>query len=587
MVIPNSSNKENSNFFLGCFVPLVAPTRLKMSPLLGYHHRFTLLRTTASSTMLVLTCRLFSQRSRTHLGPARSFLREEEKGVFQNVHRKPFPLRAALDIGGGGVVSLCIARVDVRAQAVQKIIYHTQLPLHLEPMRAPSASSPDSTRFVLSEASVTDVVSKMEILAGAMDRFHRQHGGVDERAAVLSWPVCLAENAVELGKRLTQQFRVEVKVLGRDFEVEWPCAARAKREVPLSLCAHHRDNGDQQTSQWSSSGGPSPLQTLMAAYASSSPGSSASQPAGESPASELPPGSRQDVEALAFLSHAAVAQCTAPHRLLVVDEDPQRGIRLLGVNTSAVEDCEEEWTDQPTSEPSALLERQEVLRRRGLSPTEPRPAAPSTRLVEHRLPISVPDAHRQCVVDVQHREASTYHLHRSSPNPVLRTEFTALRRLLHDQLVQLPEWAKRKSALGGMIVGTSFNGGLLNIAARVCQKSPISLEHLEINAEHYFCGLTDVLLSQNFPHPGTVLPSTALASALFRVLGTPRVHYVPELSNAAGLLLQGSLWAPWSADRLARLKNETFYSEVRHRTFQRPHLKDNPTAAPTAHWRQE
>lgn len=701
----------------------------------------------------VASHRLYSSSSSVNIS-------DEEKGVFRNRCLKPFPLRAALDVGGGGMISLCIGRVDVKAAAIQKIIYQTQLPLHLEPI--PISSSPSSSPkrgegredassslFALSEASITDILNKMEILTGAMDHHHRQSGGVDERSAVLTWPVCLSENAMAIATHLERRFRLRARVLGKDFQMDLPFRRRSSSLVssyssspsfsvpfPSSssslsdssslLTSHHQpcihpwdtkcssprknlrtllsqtnawkesDSFSSSTSATATSGesveGHRPPWTHhrndTGSYASAhydTPSSHRSPPSSfpnYSPSSSLVlspprPPSLMDMEMLAFLSHAAAAQCVAPHRLLVVDEDPHRGIRLIGMNTSAVEDCEdcagkeeesgtgERHRRRGTREGSTasatatmshgthrgygrdstgwqknVLERRALLQQAGLLsnrlPTEdseteysevnenPRETSSplsssysSPLLVEHRVSLSVPDVHRFCITTVQHRSPHQYHLHRSSPNPMLRTEFIALRQHLEASLAPLlPPWVRRKSLLGGMIGGTSFNGGMLNIAARVAQKSPIPLEHLEMHAEYHFCGLTDVLLAENFPHPGTVLPSVALASALCRILQTPRLFYVPEVTTAVCLLLQPLLWTTSSPSLFPRMRKdgsasfyandhyqsrsteedvrvgrgekneagEMFYASPHYRWFHRPPIKGNPTAAPTAIW---
>lgn len=57
---------------------------------------------------------------------------QEHDGIFQNMHVNPFPIRAAIDIGTGGVMSLCVGRVDAANLGVMKLMYQTQLPLLLE-----------------------------------------------------------------------------------------------------------------------------------------------------------------------------------------------------------------------------------------------------------------------------------------------------------------------------------------------------------------------------------------------------------------------------------------------------------------------
>lgn len=613
------------------------------------------------------------------------------------------------------MISLCIGRVDPKAGAMQKLIYQTQLPLYLNPIPVSSSgSAPPSSRsgdtngasissstslFALSEASMKDIMSKMQILAGAMDRHHRQSGGVDERAAVLAWPICLSENASTLATQLERRFQIRVRVLGKDFHIHCPfrrcLPSMATPRVSLDSCSPttpHPSSAPSAAPSSTTKGSP-PRKNLRALLSTLGP-SSRSLPRdhathssvragvakgqGElcnttsadftsstcAPSSSLqvvlPPPSVKDMEVLAFLSHAVAAQCVAPHRLLVIDEDPQRGIRLVGLNTSAVEDCDDissgaSGTSRSLSPLEAqrrsgkgrssmarsplqradrrrdgradtmeeYVQRTALLKQAGMPVSTRLPSEESEEesamekgeeelnslpptLVEHRLPLSVPEAHRLCITTVQHRSPELYQLHRSSPNPVLRTEFIALRDLLEAALTpMLPTWVKRKSLLGGMIGGTSFNGGMLNIAARVAQKAPIPLDHLEVHAEYHFCGLTDVLLAENFPHPGTVLPSAALASALGRALKTPRFCYLPEVTTAVGLLVQPGLWmtaeafasTPFVQGLKTRGKYEKaeedepvledmFYRSIRHRTFHRPPIKGNPTAAPTAVWEE-
>ncbi|PWU95085.1 hypothetical protein C4B63_23g2 [Trypanosoma cruzi] len=150
----------------------------------------------------------------------------------------------------------------------------------------------------------------------------------------------------------------------------------------------------------------------------------------------------------------------------------------------------------------------------------------------------------------------------------------------------LPAWVHEKSGAGGLICGSSFNGGVLNIAARVAQRTNVSLDHLETHAEMHYCGLTDVLLAVNYPDPTTVLPSAAAASALMRALETNRFEYLPEVGIAAALLVQPSLWIYDRREKVrTTLQKKKFFSgSSAQRTFRRPHARENPSASPEASW---
>ncbi|KAG5508309.1 hypothetical protein JIQ42_08231 [Leishmania sp. Namibia] len=572
-------------------------------------------------------------------------------GIFQSQHIKPFPVRAAIDIGTGGVVSLCIARVDAAVGAIQKLLYQTQLPLHLEALPASMSSPPSplspSSPFALSERTTDDIKNKMRILQGAMRR--NTFEGLSERAAVLSWPLCLARNAGQLAAQLTKEFKVDVRVLGANFEVEWPLTVArlmagegiSKPEAAdVGSTSHQnvRDNDARQSAERA-------LKSLLCSAARASAAAelgkrrrnAAAQLPSVSAASSSAMDPRTQLDTLAFLAHAAVSQCVAPQRLLVLHEDPQRGLRLLGLGTSAADDIADLIADATSPEERqklcaiahgpglSLIEPGEVPSRdssvfaaanasqrqqASLSPTSSSrraskggvdgasddaaaAAASRMRLVEHPLPVDVSSAHRYCITQVQRRPLESYSLHASSPNPLLADEFAALRGLLVGMMQPtLPAWVRRKSQLGGVLCGTSHNGGLLNVAARVSQQTHVSLEHLEVHAQHHFCGLTDVLLAESFPNPLLVLPSAALAAAVLRSLESPRITYLPEVNVAAALLVQPSLWLhARAAEVRARLARDPFHKSAtaaqRGRTFDRPHRKENPTAAPAATWVKE
>ncbi|KPA73605.1 putative mitochondrial hypothetical protein [Leptomonas pyrrhocoris] len=559
---------------------------------------------------------------------------QHHNGIFQSQHIKPFPVRAAIDIGTGGAISLCIGRVDARVGAVQKLLHQTQLPLYLEKLQ--QGSSEHASGFTLSERTVDDIRSKMRVLHGVMRR--NAFEGLSERAAVLSWPLCLAMNAKSVADALTREFKVDVRVLGDTFEVQWPPSvvessvrnthdASAPRATTTTMTsslspaqattsANARGNAASTTADTSSSAPDHGEDKLKALLRNTSASSSSVKEASRT----APPSTtslRAQVDTLAFLAHAAVAQCVAPQRLLVLHEDPQRGVRLVGLGTSRAAEVADLLESAESAEAVAKIQSiafgdgNETLTeadrlpfrqpRRGAHQPEERCAASRSVvplrdrrdglcLVEHTLPVDVAAAHRLCITAIQRRPPESYGLHTSSPNPLLLDEFCALRGLLTEMLChELPRWAVRKSQLGGMLVATSHNGGLFNLAARVSQQTHISRHHLEVHAQYHFCGLTDVLLAENFPNPLLVLPSAALSAAILRALESPRMLYVPEVTVAAALLVQPSLWlASRAAEVRRRLSKDPFYAAhtraQRGRVFARPHRKDNPTAAPHATW---
>ncbi|KAG5511894.1 hypothetical protein JKF63_07719 [Porcisia hertigi] len=578
---------------------------------------------------------------------------DEHRGIFQSQHIKPFPVRAAIDIGTGGVASLCVARVDATAGAIQRLMYQTQLPLHLEALStsmsspaSPLTSSSSSSSFTLSERTMEDITNKMRVFHGAMRR--NSFEGLSERAAVLSWPLCLASNAEQLAAQLTKEFKVDVRVLGTSFNVEWPPSVASRMafqvtDTPETAAVKGSTVNDEDIRNSDvRERAKRTLKSLL--YAASAPTTAAAGKRRRESTAPPPPSlvangvamdPRAQLDTLAFLAHAAVSQCVAPQRLLVLHEDPQRGLRLLGMGTSPADDIADLLDNATTLEERQKLyaiahgSQQPLLAADGSSSdnqmfslahvqghaqvsssavrTRADPvdgtssnaavAAVTTssrmRLVEHPLPVDVASAHRYCVTQIQRRPLESYSLHGSSPNPLLADEFATLRSLLVSMMQPtLPPWVQRKAQLGGVLCGTSHNGGLLNIAARVSQQTSVSLEHLEVHAQHHFCGLTDVLLADSFPNPLLVLPSAALAAAVLRSLESPRITYLPEVSVAAALLVQPSLWLHARSSTVrARLARNPFYvsstAAQRGRTFDRPHRKDNPTAAPGATWAKD
>ncbi|EPY22132.1 hypothetical protein STCU_08333 [Strigomonas culicis] len=325
---------------------------------------------------------------------------------------------------------------------------------------------------------------------------------------------------------------------------------------------------------------------------------------------------------LAFLAHAAQVGCMRPQRMLLLVEDvaqpPDARLAVQYLSTTMEEDIadlldaeDEEAVRAALFEKLERLEREEAAvnanktyndMRLYAQRQQPTPAGALT-VETFYVPLTVSDAHRVCLTDIQRRPRGAAPGHRHmSPNPMLPAEYeqlvTRLLAQLHpptsstaaagaaapDFSPLLPTSIKRKSSLGGVVCGSSVNGGALNLAARCAQQQNIHLESLTTHMLHHFCGLTDVLLAQNFPDARVVLPAVALVSALLRCLRTETCQYLPEVCVSTALLLQPQLWT-YAARRAVQRGDEErrhFYADVKHRVFSRPHHKGNPSAAPNA-----
>nr|CCC93515.1 conserved hypothetical protein [Trypanosoma congolense IL3000] len=498
-------------------------------------------------------------------------------GVFQNMHINPFPVRAAFDIGTGGMLSLVVARVDAACNAVRDLMYQTQLPLELQSI---GLETPE-TSFVLSEETRADIRNKMRVLHGALRRDNYE--GLSERSAIISWPLCEAADAVALADDLTREFKVDVRVLGKTFCVDMPYTSlsSAPSEAEQDELGADKSEAEHATDDHRGDGDIDHLQTLLRRATrrrkgrQESPyqrGTRNTAPYMCTPRVSLP----QQMEQLAFLAHVAVSRCMAPHRALVLAEDPCKGICILGTDTTQLE------TSGGSANDGNLCTNSDALLCQG-------EASPNGLLI-HELPVNLAMAHRLLVTTVQRRsDTNAIGVSQRSPNPVLREEFRQLRSLLEEALHRtLPQWILDKSKVGGTICGSSFNGGVLNIAARVAQRASVSLDHIETHAETHYCGLTDVLLSASYPNAATVVPGAALCSALLRSLDASRFEYLPEVRIPAALLLQPALWTYARSKEIQEaLKRRPFYAEgITRRTFQRPHIRENPTAAPTASWQK-
>ncbi len=421
---------------------------------------------------------------------------------FADVTLKPFPVRAAFDIGSGGVLSLIVARVDRRNKKIRDVLHQTSLPLLQDARPSVSGDAKLGCPLVLSEQSWADIVNKMRLLHGLLKRDF----GVVERAAVMTAPLCQCSNARALAQFITKEFKVKVRLLQDDAADRRQRASDGESGAIVGLGA---DTGEQ--------------------------------------------GLSEAMALLAFDAYCCQTQAANRHRVVVVVEDAESGeLSLVGskVAPGAVVDTESE------AEEDALL------------------ASPLEALIHHRLPLSCAEAHRVFIAMVQRRP----YLSRSqSPNPVTQAEFS--RSVGHFESIlkaTTPSWVLEKIAAGGVLCGTSHNGGMLNTAARVSGHVIVTVDKVEVAALYHYCALTDVLIGQNYPFPQLVVPQAALASALLRALCAPRVEYVPSVTLAAGVLVNERYWT--QKDRLAGLEKQRFFRGAKFRTFSRPRRAEDKSA---------
>jgi hypothetical protein len=201
-------------------------------------------------------------------------------------------------------------------------------------------------------------------------------------------------------------------------------------------------------------------------------------------------------------------------------------------------------------------------------------------LVSHRVPFTGADAHRMLVSGIQRREVPDHRVSISSPNPVLREEFYRLRGLCEEAIAaSLPKWVLEVTERGGVICGSGSNGGLLNTAARVSQQSMVSRDHLDTAAAFHYCGLTDVLIAENYPKAELVIPFAAWCSGLMGALKTPRIHYLPTVTPALAVLTNAAFWSFSRRDSLrAALSKKKWFESPKHRLGTMPRVKGNPAS---------
>lgn len=435
------------------------------------------------------------------------FRRRRGKNKFiMSLHFNPFPVRAAIDIGTNGMISLAVGRVDAQRSAVRDLLYQHHLPIM-------TACKPGTS--LVDEPTRNDINAKLLMLKGLLQR---HFPGAVEVAALLTTPFCYCSDAMHLATHLSKQFQFDVRVLGS--EATWS--------------RHTKASGTKARIK--------STELLKSVDA------------------------KKAMELLAFDSFKGATKCIHPHKLVVLVEEQENdptgaaaAVTTLRFTSSALE-----LPLGPDISPQDEVEAA---------------STPVTSLVSHPLSVSPAAAHRLLLTHVQRRGEESYS-RRQSPNPMMRSEYCELRAALEACVRRdVPEWLLRKAKMGGMFCGTSDNGGLLNIAARVSQRTMVSVEHLDLAAEFHYCGLTDVLIGHNYPVPSQVLPSAALCSAIMRGLDVPRMEYVPGISLAVGMLTRPEYWTySRRSDLSKRLSKRKWFTDPMRRTWDPPH-KANPASS--------
>ena len=229
--------------------------------------------------------------------------------------------------------------------------------------------------------------------------------------------------------------------------------------------------------------------------------------------------SRQHTERIAFAAAAAAAKSLNPAGLLVLRERGD-GIQIVALDRANFQD-----------EASSHFESTAVAH------------APAGygRIITADVPFASASAHMRLVRDIQQRPKATG---MSSPNPVTREEYTALREMLRGELAKaIPDWVVERAALDAPIVAYGGNGSVWNIAARAARSVHMGRDRVDTAAQFEYSGLTDVVLAENLPNVRLVVPQLALFCAVCSVLRTPRVEYIPDVAMTYAMLVDDGFWS--------------------------------------------
>jgi hypothetical protein len=412
---------------------------------------------------------------------AKNLLAEQGKGILRSCFTKPFPIRAAFELGTQGALNCVVARMDAKQNAVQDKVYSIQLPLLLQTNSATGRLTKDSK---------ADIFRNMEAV---MCEIQKRRIGVSEFAGLLTWPFPLLSNLNELQLELTKQFQVQF-VTPQELQSTVPGGTKRAKRKGLQKPIAEAERG-------------------------------------------TPYSDEEILERLSLDSYAAASRSLNKYNLIVLSES-------FAPSTPA--SASVEFLSLEENVASTQLDT-EGKRQRGAEYSTKKwesslhsPGRDS--MLKFTLPFGTYHVHRLLLTEIQRRNPSQYTT-RSSPNPVLGHEFVACREALYKMIEDvLPAWVKEKSKQGCQFACAGPNGGLFNVAARVCGKEQMSLTHLEVKGQYHYSGLTDVLIGENYPNPHLVIPQTILACSLMRAMSTMRMSYCPDVNLAYGLLVHPGLW---------------------------------------------
>lgn len=521
-------------------------------------------------------CRHTNHRQDAGASNANQKVTLKEDAPYTPIYAKPFPVRAAIEVGCGGLATLAVGRVDARQGALKELLFQNQLPLDISVVEhdrdgvghrdaSPSSSSTSLSTNVesryksLSPETIRDVFDQVRQLLLSLQNVHNSVSvaGISEFSGLLTWPFydCPRDQMRDLASALTKEFKVDFRVLGMHEGGSGVAPGSERMRALLDRVKNPKGLGGAV------------------------PGTNLSS---STPSEATPPLSPPEIlETLTFFGYATAAKIQDWDRLLIVTEDPE--VTLQDGTTSSVAaapgsghmytggDIHIIGTATPTRPEEDL----------GATPRQRRTLADQLKglkLRRYTIPFRTTDVLQMMLQNVQRRDPVNLHAF-SSPNPVLRSEAEILRKALFETLEEdLPEWVVEKLAEGALVVGASENGGLLNTAARIAGRVHVGTERIEQATDYGLCGLTDVLIGHTYKHPSLVVPQSLLCSALMRAFRVGSLEYVPQVSIAQALLVHPSFWTYNRRELIAEeLGNERWFNNLHDRSYNVPHQARSPT----------
>ena len=413
--------------------------------------------------------------------------------MFSGLRGNPYPVRAALQLGCDMCVTGTVARVDAQAPAIRDMLFHTEVHIDEPRLRpGPTAAHQSDHRQqqrqdvhapcgLLDESTIANSTNALRKVISALGACRPT-----ETSLLLMPPFDRVANAPALAHMWARELKCKVHLF---------------RDVPFLRL---RGGASDATGAASSS---SPFDQLESCW---------------------------------FAAHVAAAKHLAPQRLLVLREASDlSALELVGYEPPPpIAEC-----DTPAAASAAS--------------TAAQAEAQGGSLLRWAISANAPVAHRLLYERVQRRPVAVYRGVSHPVSPLHRAEVLALRELLSAQLgggggdgvpsaagaapAAVPTWVSERIAAGAVVVGSSVNGGTMNVCSRVAANVVVSLEKLEQITEFHYAGLSDTLLA-NYPAPPLVVAQACLLSALCRRLRVRRAEYLPEVAVTHAMLVQPSLW---------------------------------------------